>query len=112
MTVAKLVAQGVSNPDIAARLFLSRRTVEAHVAHIFRKLQVRRRLDIAQIVLNQNANEPKRTINHPVRPPYLKKAGLVAARATDRRTTCPRRAVLITTRPEICPDVRALSPPI
>jgi DNA-binding NarL/FixJ family response regulator len=38
--VARLVWEGLTYPDIAARLVCSRRTVETHVAHIFRKLGV------------------------------------------------------------------------
>ncbi|HTK15362.1 MAG TPA: AAA family ATPase, partial [Acidimicrobiia bacterium] len=36
--VAELVAQGLSNPQIGERLYISRRTVETHLAHTFRKL--------------------------------------------------------------------------
>jgi DNA-binding NarL/FixJ family response regulator len=43
MEVLRLIAAGKSNPDIAAELFLSVRTVENHVAHILAKLGVRTR---------------------------------------------------------------------
>jgi DNA-binding CsgD family transcriptional regulator/tetratricopeptide (TPR) repeat protein len=41
--IADLVATGLSNQEIATRLFLSRRTVESHLSHIFPKLNVRTR---------------------------------------------------------------------
>jgi non-specific serine/threonine protein kinase len=41
--ILRLVASGMTNPDIAAALFLSVRTVENHVAHILNKLGVRTR---------------------------------------------------------------------
>jgi DNA-binding NarL/FixJ family response regulator len=49
-TVAELVAQGLSNPDIAARLHVSRRTVETHVAHLLTKLQARSRAEVTREV--------------------------------------------------------------
>jgi len=49
LRVAELVAQGRSNPDIAGRLLLSRRTVETHVSHILAKLQARSRREIADL---------------------------------------------------------------
>ncbi len=45
--MAELVADGGSNPDIAAVMFLSRRTVQTHVSHILAKLGARSRLEIA-----------------------------------------------------------------
>ncbi|WP_433202706.1 helix-turn-helix transcriptional regulator [Nocardia sp. CA-107356] len=45
--VAALVAEGFSNADIAAQMFLSRRTIQSHVSNIFAKLGVGSRRDIA-----------------------------------------------------------------
>jgi len=42
------VEEGLSNPQIAAKLFTSRRTVATHVSHILKKLDVHSRIDIAR----------------------------------------------------------------
>jgi DNA-binding NarL/FixJ family response regulator len=46
--IAALVEEGLSNPEIAAKLLLSRRTVGTHVSHILKKLDVHSRIDIAR----------------------------------------------------------------
>ena len=46
--IAGYVEEGLSNPEIAAKLLLSRRTVATHVSHILKKLDVSSRTDIAR----------------------------------------------------------------
>jgi DNA-binding NarL/FixJ family response regulator len=45
--VAALAAQGLSNPEIAQRLYVTRRTVETHLTHVFGKLNVASRAELA-----------------------------------------------------------------
>ena len=52
-TVARLVAEGLSNPQIGDRLYVSRRTVQTHVAHVFTKLGVSSRSQLAVEVIRQ-----------------------------------------------------------
>ncbi|MGH8944725.1 MAG: AAA family ATPase [Acidimicrobiia bacterium] len=48
--VVALLAEGASNPEIAATLFLSRKTVERHVSNILVKLGARNRAEAAALV--------------------------------------------------------------
>ena len=45
MEILRLAARGLSNQDIADRLYLSRRTVQSHLANIFRKMNVGSRME-------------------------------------------------------------------
>ena len=45
--VAELVAEGKSNRQVAAELFISPKTVEANLARVFRVLDVRSRTELA-----------------------------------------------------------------
>ncbi len=45
--ICELAAAGLRNHEIAARLFLSARTVEANLSHVYRKLGIRSRAEIA-----------------------------------------------------------------
>ena len=63
--VAALVAEGKTNREVAAALFLSERTVEGHLSHVFGKLGIRHRAEVAralaalqtQAVATSNAGE-------------------------------------------------------
>jgi DNA-binding CsgD family transcriptional regulator len=48
--VATLVVAGHSNEEVAAALYLSRRTVEGHLSRIYRKAGVRSRTGLAQLI--------------------------------------------------------------
>jgi DNA-binding CsgD family transcriptional regulator/tetratricopeptide (TPR) repeat protein len=47
LEVVRHVAQGLTNPEVARRLFVSRSTVKAHLAHIFAKVGVSTRAELA-----------------------------------------------------------------
>ena len=49
-SVTELVADGLTNREVAARLFLSPHTVDSHLRHIFRKLDINSRVDLVRLV--------------------------------------------------------------
>jgi non-specific serine/threonine protein kinase len=51
--IAELIAAGMSNREIARKLFLSERTVDNHVQHLFNKLNFHSRAQIAAWVERQ-----------------------------------------------------------
>jgi predicted ATPase/DNA-binding CsgD family transcriptional regulator len=57
LAVAVAVAEGLSNPQIAARMFISRRTVTTHLTSIFRKLGISGRAELAAAAVRQG-NQP------------------------------------------------------
>ncbi|WP_443046569.1 LuxR C-terminal-related transcriptional regulator [Streptomyces sp. DSM 40750] len=48
--VSRAIARGLNNTEAAASLFVSRKTVEAHLTRIYRKLHVRSRTDLTRLL--------------------------------------------------------------
>ncbi len=61
-TVARFVAEGLSNPQIGDRLYISRRTVQTHLAHVFTKLDISSRAQLAaEISQHRGSQSPADT---------------------------------------------------
>ena len=54
LEILGLVAQGLSNKEIAERVFVSENTVKTHVSRVFDKLGARRRTEAVQIAKSSN----------------------------------------------------------
>jgi DNA-binding CsgD family transcriptional regulator len=49
LAVAQLVAEGLTNREVADRLFISPHTVNSHVRHVFAKLGINSRVELARL---------------------------------------------------------------
>ncbi|MEO6374181.1 MAG: LuxR C-terminal-related transcriptional regulator [Acidimicrobiales bacterium] len=56
LDVARLVAEGATNPAIAEKLTMTVNTVKTHLAHIFTKLDINSRAQLASIVTEQRSS--------------------------------------------------------
>ena len=59
--VAHLVSLGLSNPEIAAQLFISSSTVEYHLKKVYRKLGVSTRTQLAHL-MHEQAESSRRPV--------------------------------------------------
>ena len=53
--IALLVRDGLTNPEVGARLFLSARTVERHLHKIYAKLSISSRRELRDLLSRQSA---------------------------------------------------------
>ena len=54
-SVAVIIAEGTTNREAAARLYLSRHTIDYHLRQIFRKLGVTSRVELTRVVVTHTA---------------------------------------------------------
>jgi DNA-binding CsgD family transcriptional regulator len=54
LAVAQLVADGLTNREVAERLFVSPHTVNTHLRHVFAKLDVNSRVDLTRLATERN----------------------------------------------------------
>jgi DNA-binding CsgD family transcriptional regulator len=56
--VALVVAEGLTNAQVGARLFLSRHTVDFHLRQVFRKLGINSRVELVRVVIADDIDPP------------------------------------------------------
>jgi DNA-binding NarL/FixJ family response regulator len=54
--IARLAREGLSNPEIGTRLFISARTVQSHLGKVFAKLAISSRSQLDQALANDSAD--------------------------------------------------------
>ena len=59
VAVAEQVAQGLTNREAAAHLYLSPHTIDYHLRQVFQKLDVRSRVELTLAILRRQAELPR-----------------------------------------------------
>ena len=80
MEIARLVAEGLTNRDIAGRLFISERTVDGHLEHVREKLAVNTRAQIATWVTRQATSGVAGPSVAPAGAPSVRRRRIAASR--------------------------------
>ena len=57
LAVAQLVADGLTNREIAERLFVSPHTVNTHLRQVFAKLEVNSRVDLTRLATERDSDD-------------------------------------------------------
>jgi DNA-binding CsgD family transcriptional regulator len=63
-SVVRLAVEGLTNPDIGARLFMSRSTVKTHLSHIYAKLGVTNRTELATMAAPMSSEDRRGLPGH------------------------------------------------
>jgi DNA-binding CsgD family transcriptional regulator len=67
---SNLVAQGLSNQQVAGQMYVSAHTVAYHLRNVFRKLGISSRVELARVIAehegsNGAGSEPSGALSHP-----------------------------------------------
>ena len=63
LAVAQLVADGLTNREIAERLFVSPHTVNTHLRQVFAKLEVNSRVDLTRLATERGGEHASEIAN-------------------------------------------------
>ena len=85
LAVARLVAGGLSNREVAERLFVSPHTVNSHLRHVFGKLDVNSRVELTRLADVHESRGLRRLHTHQIHHEMI--TVLPEIRVFDRKRT-------------------------